>query len=105
MSSIEVTQYTVYPTGYAEAETPSDKYHFAVTVNDRGKGWSVQWMGEVLNKAGEWEYEPLPSSRDDAFFARCRFTEEQAKALALAMVDTIEINGRTFATVLAGRTR
>lgn len=35
--------------------------------------WAVRYMGEVLNKRGEWEYEPLPSSRDDAFRERCRF--------------------------------
>ena len=26
-----------------------------------------------LNKDGEMEYEPIPSNRDDAFIARCRF--------------------------------
>ena len=26
-----------------------------------------------LNKEGEMEYEPIPSSRDDEFIARCRF--------------------------------
>ena len=35
--------------------------------------WAVRFMGEVLSKQGEWEYEPLPSSRDDAFLERCRF--------------------------------
>jgi hypothetical protein len=35
--------------------------------------WAVRYMGEVLNKRGEWEYEPLPSNRDDAFRERCRF--------------------------------
>ena len=32
-----------------------------------------------LNKEGEWEYEPMPSSRDDDFYARCRWdTVEEA---------------------------
>ncbi len=36
--------------------------------------WAVRRLGgEVLNKQGEWEYEPMPSSRDDAFIERCRF--------------------------------
>lgn len=30
-------------------------------------------FGAVLNRSGEWEHEPLPSSRDDAFYERCRF--------------------------------
>lgn len=34
----------------------------------------------VLNKDGQWEYEPLPSSRSDDYLARCRF-ESPAKAL------------------------
>ena len=37
----------------------------------------------VLNKDGEWEYEPQPSSRDDEFFARCRW-ESFDEALAAA---------------------
>lgn len=28
---------------------------------------------DVFTRDGEWEWEPQPSSRDDAFFARCRF--------------------------------
>lgn len=43
--------------------------------------WAVRRMGECLNKQGDWEYEPMPSSRDDEFLARCRFdTPEQAFA-------------------------
>lgn len=45
---------------------------------------------ECLNKAGEWEYEPLPSSRDDEFMARCRFnTAENAIAAARAAIAKI----------------
>ena len=35
--------------------------------------WAVRHGSKCLNQSGEWEYEPQPSSRDDAFFARCRF--------------------------------
>ncbi|MES1979596.1 MAG: Lar family restriction alleviation protein [Pseudomonadota bacterium] len=35
--------------------------------------WAVRLNGECLNKSGEWEWEPMPSSRDDEFLARCRF--------------------------------
>ena len=48
-----------------------------ITVNRRdglnGTKWAVVDHGLVLNKSGEWEYEPIPSSRDDEFLARCRF--------------------------------
>lgn len=36
--------------------------------------WAVRKQGgSCLNKQGEWEFEPMPSSRDAAFFHRCRW--------------------------------
>lgn len=40
---------------------------------DGGTKWKVSRNGEVLATDGEWEYEPLPSSRDDEFLARTRY--------------------------------
>jgi hypothetical protein len=37
--------------------------------------FAVVEHGWVLSRAGEWEYEPLPSSRDGDFMARCRFDD------------------------------
>jgi hypothetical protein len=34
-----------------------------------------------MNKKGEFEYEPMPSSRTEAFFKRCRFTLDEAKKI------------------------
>ena len=42
----------------------------------RGKGgdcFAVRRGGAVLANDGEWEYEPMPSSRDDDFLRRCRY--------------------------------
>lgn len=40
----------------------------------KGVKWAVKWRGRnVLAKDGMWEWEPQPSSRDDQFYARCRF--------------------------------
>ncbi|PXX41135.1 MULTISPECIES: hypothetical protein [Burkholderia] len=39
--------------------------------------WKVIEGSHCLNKSGEWEYEPLPSSRTDEFLARCRFDSAQ----------------------------
>jgi len=58
-----------------------DEYeHDGVYVEWRGryygKGpilWAVTWRGRVLSRDGEWEFEPIPSSRDEQFIARCRF--------------------------------
>ena len=38
-----------------------------------GERWSVRFGGNCLNTDSEWEYEPRPSIRDDAFYQRCRF--------------------------------
>jgi hypothetical protein len=47
--------------------------------------WAVRYSSDCLNKSGEWEWEPMPSSRDDAFIARCRFaTADEAIRAALA---------------------
>ncbi len=43
--------------------------------------WAIRDHGACLNKKGEWEYEPMPSSRDDAFFERCRWDSAE-EALA-----------------------
>ena len=41
--------------------------------------WVVRNSVGCLNRDGEFEYEPMPSSRDDDFLARCRFdTPEEA---------------------------
>jgi hypothetical protein len=51
--------------------------------------WKVTQGGNCLTKDGHWEYEPLPSSRDDAFLARCRFeTADAAIAAALTVSST-----------------
>ena len=38
-----------------------------------GERWAVRRLSQCLNRDAEWEWEPMPSSRDDAFYAHCRF--------------------------------
>ena len=53
-----------------------------------GERWGVRRIGWCLTTAGEWEYEPSPSSRDEAFYNRARFgTLEAAVAAAVANVE------------------
>ena len=58
-------------------------YSVGVVTVDRVKGhlgpdcWAVRFGGQVLNKHGVWETEPLPGSRNAAFFERCRFDTAQ----------------------------
>lgn len=35
--------------------------------------WAIRKGGSCLAKDGNWEFEPLPSSRSEAFFMRCRY--------------------------------
>ena len=48
--------------------------------------WAVRRIGSVLNRDGEWEWEPMPSSRDDEFIARCRFNSAQEAAEAFRAI-------------------
>lgn len=43
--------------------------------------YAVTQRGWTANKDGEWEYEPIPSSRDDAYLARCRWDDWEMAAL------------------------
>jgi len=47
----------------------------------KGEKWAVRRNSSCLAKDGEWEHEPIPSSRDDDFYARCRF-DSLTEALA-----------------------
>jgi len=38
-----------------------------------GERFAVRRHSLCLATDGSWEYEPTPSSRDDAFYERCRF--------------------------------
>ena len=52
-----------------------------------GEKWAVRRLSDCLGVNG-WEYEPLPSSRDDEFYKRCRFDSlESAVAAANAAIE------------------
>lgn len=40
--------------------------------------WAVVNRGAALNADGEWEWEPIPSSRTDEYLARTRFATPEA---------------------------
>lgn len=44
--------------------------------------WAVRLNGNCLNKQGQWEWEPMPSSRDDEFLAWCRFDSAESAIAA-----------------------
>lgn len=60
-----------------------------ISPSYKGEKWAVRRMSSCLAKDGEWEYEPIPSSRDDAFYASCRFDSLEE---ALAAYDKAKQN-------------
>lgn len=95
MSTIHVSAYTVYPTGWG-TDMDGDGYLWTLAIEDRGKGWAVIWRHWALNSNNEWDHEPIPSMRDNAYYATHRFTEDEAKCRATAIIDGLVINGRTY---------
>lgn len=60
---------------------------YAVEVTWRGdEKYAVKRRSQVWN-GSEWEYEPLPSSRDDAFIERTRFDFDTACDHARTLVE------------------
>jgi hypothetical protein len=55
-----------------------------VRDRDGAPRWAVRLFGACLNRDGDWEDEPLPSNRSDAFKQRCRFATAQEAAEVLA---------------------
>ncbi len=81
------TRYRLVATSYQLREDFENLKLDAVTFNRMRSPdyanvkWAVRRLSFCLAKDGEWEYEPQPSSRDDAFYDRCRFASlEEALA-------------------------
>jgi hypothetical protein len=96
---------TVRATVYAVSCLPADHRsarHFTVRVEERSPGlYSVSDGFSVLDKDGEWAFEPLPSEREAEWKARHRFDLETALALAKRVAPLMTVNGVTLADVLA----
>lgn len=75
-----------------------DAYQFDVAVEERWpSGWAVLWAGYCLGEDGEWDFEPLPSSRTDEWKATHRFSLEQALELAMREAPRVTALGMTAA--------
>lgn len=87
-------------------EAHAEYRHWRITAEyetDSG-GWSVRHMDRALFTTGEW----LPDRHvptgigDDDWWSTCRYPRDRALELACAAVDTVTVNGRTVANMLAG---
>ena len=71
-------QYGIVPCAY---RVPVEKY---VRIVERDENqWAIEDVGCVLNADGDWEVEPSPSNRTDAFKMRTRWTLSQAMQIAV----------------------
>jgi hypothetical protein len=69
---------------------------FAVKVAWRGSDqYGVIWRSRRLSRSGKWSWEPLPSSRTDAWIKRHSFSYDEARERACKVAPTITCNGRT----------
>jgi len=60
-------------------------------IQKRGTNqWVILYGCSILNANGGWEFEPLPSNRDEEFIARTRFTLDEALGRAEAYI-TLDI--------------
>lgn len=63
-------------------------HHYTLNIEVLRTGadsWAVMQGGNVLNNEGEFEYQPMPSSRDEDFLARTRFDFKTAMEKAEAL--------------------
>jgi hypothetical protein len=58
-----------------------------------GERWCVRRRGNCLNHDSEWEWEPSPSSREDEFYARCRFNTMDEAVAAYNKMEQAEKGG------------
>lgn len=82
----EVTQYCVHHEPYR-----SSVFVQGAWQPDGSLRWKIIHGNVVLNKSGEWEFEPMPSGRDDAFYQRTRW--ETAGEAAAAWKSAVQQSG------------
>lgn len=96
---VQATTYTVcaLPLDHRAADA------FAVRVEWRGGDrWAVTRRQMCLDADGEWDWEPAPSSRDEAWLETHRFDLDAALRLAKAAAPDVVENGYGPADVARG---
>lgn len=102
--TVMATEYVVnaIPEGVDEV----NRSLFDIKVAWRGKGrWAVLRSTRCLSVDGEWDWEPLPSSREDDWLDTHRFDLETALRLAKEAAPKVTVNGWTVARVIADAAR
>jgi hypothetical protein len=75
---------------------------FEIKVVYRGRDlWAVKRYSSCLSSSGEWDYEHIPSEREDEWLATHRFPLARALELARAAAPDVTVNGHTVTEALA----
>lgn len=105
----EIPEVAVRPTCFDVSCLPPDDINaqsFTLTVEYRGRDkWAVLNGRRCLSSTGEWDWESIPSEREDDWLATHRFDLETAKRLAVEAAPKMTCNGWTVADALASRER
>jgi hypothetical protein len=82
-------------------------HHFTITVSWRGKGrWAVlDPRGFCLGHDGEWDYEPMNSSRTEEWLAEHRFSLSEALGRAQREAPNLTIANLTVMDAINGKFR
>lgn len=99
-TQIRTTAYTV---SAVPEDVGTEAHLWDVTVEYRGKGrWAVKHLSSCYDAEGIPDWEPIPSSREDDWLDRFRFSDvDQALAVARKVAVELSVNGWTAARYLA----
>ncbi len=91
LSGLQIKTYTLKRANRSESGAYWDEITLSSYEQMEGSyKWAIKMGLHVLNKFGQWEYEPIPSSRDEAYFERCRYsTPEEALFVFRRIMDGI----------------
>lgn len=89
-TEVKITEYTVNAVGGEGI----DAHAYGITVAYAGADrWAIRLRGRCLNTDGEWDWEPIPSERDDDWLNAHRFDRLTAIGLAVEHAPNVTVNG------------
>ncbi|HEY9476364.1 MAG TPA: hypothetical protein VIS06_21250 [Mycobacteriales bacterium] len=97
--------YIHHATRFEFSDLPEDDFNrpvWTVAAEHRGGDrWAVIRLGHCLGADGDWDYESIPSEREDEWLAAHRFDRDTALRLAEENSHSVTVNGLTAADMLA----
>lgn len=104
MGDIDIPVFEM-PTTYTISALPlehEDALLYEITVEWRSADrWAVCRPKRCLGADGQWDWESIPSEREDEWLATHRFDRDTALRMAREAAPNVRINGRTAREVAA----